>query len=164
MISTVPRRATPADLPAILPMVTDICAFHTRLDPARFDYLPDVLDRYESWLPQRIADPRSLLLVADAPHTAAAPPRPVAFLVATTEPNIPIYHTREFAFVHDLWVQPAHRRSGLGRALALEAIAWARSRGLSQLRLETAALNDSARALFTTCGLKTQSIEMGLNL
>lgn len=161
MISTVPRRATPVDLPAILPMVADICAFHTRLDPARFDYLPDVLDRYERWLPQRIADPRSLLLVADTPE---APSRPVAFLVATTEPNIPIYHTREFAFVHDLWVQPAHRLGGLGRALVLEAIAWARSRGLSQLRLETAAINDSARALFTSCGLKTQSIEMGLNL
>ena len=44
-----------------------------------------------------------------------------------------------------LWgivVHPAHRRRGIGRALALEGIAYARARGAALIRSETHAHND----------------------
>jgi hypothetical protein len=60
------RSATPADIPAILPMVRAICSMHERLVPARYAMLPDVVDRYARWLPERAVDPRSVFLVAES--------------------------------------------------------------------------------------------------
>jgi ribosomal protein S18 acetylase RimI-like enzyme len=137
-------------------MVAAVCAHHHALDPDRYDYLPDDVDRNARWLPQRAADPRSVLLIAADTDRAA----PAGFLVATIEPNIPVYSTREFAFIHDLWVEPAHRSRGHGRALVTEALARFSVLGIAQIRLETAAANEPARRLFAACGFRPSSVEM----
>ena len=80
---------------------------HEELDPARYAMLPDVVDRYRSWLPRRAEDPRSVFLVADTRPGLAG------FLIATIETNIPIYQLEEFGFIHDVWVDPRHRRGGV---------------------------------------------------
>ncbi len=151
------RPATPADVPNILPMVRSICAMHAQMDPQRYDFLPDIVDRYAHWLPTRAADPRSVLLVGEENEQAATL---AGFLVATIEPNIPIYHTREFAFIHDVWVEPRARRSGLASLLVDAAVARFRTLGVAQVRLETAAHNDAARALFERRGFRVSTIDM----
>lgn len=151
------RPATPDDVPALLPMVAAICAMHQELDPERYPMLPDVVARYERWLPLRAADPRSVLLVA-LEHAAANPP--VGFLVGTVEPNIPIYRLAEFGYIHDLWVEPRHRRAGHARALVDAAIDRFRAIGVTQLRLETAAMNDAPRRLFASRGFRIGTIDM----
>ena len=151
------RPATAEDVPALLPMVAAICAMHQRLDPERYPMLPDVVDRYERWLPLRAADPRSVLLVAGAPD---APDTPVGFLVGTVEPNIPIYRLTEFGYIHDLWVEPPHRRAGHAGALIDAALARFRTLGVAQVRLETAAMNDAARRLFASRGFRVGTIDM----
>ena len=167
------RAATPGDVPAILPMVRAICALHESWDPARYAMLPDVVARYERWLPQRARDPRSVLLVAEpidgddgddgaelrdgAPATAATL---AGFLVGTVEDAIPIYATREFGFIHDVWVEPAARGRGLARALVREAVGRFARMGVTQVRLATARANDAARALFASCGFRVSSVEM----
>lgn len=78
------RDATDADVPAIAPMVRALCAMHESLDPTRYAMRPDVASMYESWLPERIADPESVLLVAEHDFQVAG------FLVATVERSIPI--------------------------------------------------------------------------
>ena len=103
------RPATPADVEAVLPMVAQICSMHEELDPARYAMLPDVVDRYRSWLPRRAEDPRSVFLVADTSPGLAG------FLIATIETNIPIYQLEEFGFIHDVWVDPRRRRGGVVR-------------------------------------------------
>lgn len=150
------RPATAADAPAILPMVRAVCDLHERLDPRRYDTLADVLDRYARWLPQRAADPRSVLLVADAESSASID----GFLVATIEPNIPIYRRREFGFIHDLWVEPAARRRGVARALVHSCLDRFAALGVDQVRLETAALNEPAQRLFASLGFRAGTIGM----
>ena len=101
-----------------------------------------------------------------APKTPAASsssptPAPASgFLIATVEQNIPIYQLKKFGFIHDVWVDPQHRRSGIARALVEEAANRFRAMGITQLRLETAAANEHARDLFTACGFRVGTIDM----
>lgn len=158
MSGPIVREATASDIPAILPMVRAICSMHEKLDPPRYAMLPGVVAMYESWLPRRIADQNSVVLVGEAGSSV------LAFLVAEVESNIPIYRLDRFGFIHDVWVEPAARGAGVGKALALLAIDKFRAMGVKQLRLETAAENPGARALFASCGFRIATIDMLLDL
>lgn len=151
------RPAMVSDVPGVLPMVRAVCDMHARMDPERYPMLPDVVERYERWLPVRATDPRSVFLVAEDDD---APGSLIGFIVGTVEPNIPIYALAEFGFLHDLWVEPAHRRRGYARRLVSAAIERFAAIGVSQVRLETAAANDTARRLFQSCGFRAATIDM----
>lgn len=148
------RPGTPADVPAILPMVDAITRFHAERDAERFRVLPDVLDRYAAWLPERATDARSVLLVAEDAG------RLVAFLVGTVEPEVPIFWVPECGWIHDVWVEPSHRRQGLAEALVEGAAERFRAMGVRQVRLHTGAFNDAARAVFAKAGFRTSVVEM----
>lgn len=152
------RDAIDADVPAILPMVRSICSMHEKLDPPRYAMLPNVVSMYESWLPMRIADGNSVVLVGEADRKI------VAFLVASVETNIPIYRLDRFGFIHDVWVEPAWRGRGIAKALALRAVEKFRAIGVKQIRLETATDNPGARALFSSCGFRVANVDMLLDL
>jgi len=148
------RPALPVDVPAVLPMVRAIYDLHERFDHPRFGVLPDVLDSYAKWLPNRSLDPRSVFLVADD-HGAV-----VAYLIATVEENIPVYEVTHYGFIHDIFVQPSHRGRGIGERMIEEAVRRFTAIGVRQIRLETAMGNDGARQLFESCGFRESSIEM----
>jgi len=76
------RPATPEDVPAVLPMVARVCAFHQKLDPAKYGFRAHPERMYDRWLVGRATDPRSVFLVAEA-----ARGRLVGFLVGTVEPE-----------------------------------------------------------------------------
>ncbi|MEH2408154.1 hypothetical protein [Nostoc sp.] len=44
------RTATTANVPAVLPMVAKICAFHESWDSAKYAFLAHPEQRYEQWL------------------------------------------------------------------------------------------------------------------
>lgn len=154
------RPATAADVPAVLPLVQSICDLHRAMDPERFTFRPDVLDRYAAWLPERAADSRSVFLVAEAPATEPGASGLVAYLVGTVEPEVPIYWIPESGWIHDVFVDPAFRHRGLARALVNRAVERFRDIGVSRIRLETAAPNEGARALFRACGFRPGTTEM----
>lgn len=155
------RAAAPADVPAVLPLVRALCDLHARQDPHRFQVRADVLDRYAAWLPERARDPRSVFLVGEAPATApGGTPRVVAFLVGTVEPEIPIWWVPECGWIHDVWVEPDCRRHGVARALVERAVERFAALGVAQVRLDTAAFNDAARAVFASAGFRPCVVEM----
>ena len=157
------RAATAADVPAVLPMVRAICELHAAMDPDRFGFRPDIVERYARWLPERAADPRSVFLVAET-DASAAPARIVGYLVGTVEPEIPIYWIPESGWIHDVWVDPSFRARGAARALVHAAVQRFRGIGVARLRLETARANDAARAVFASCGFRHSTTEMLLSL
>ena len=59
------RSATAEDLPAVLPMVAQTCAFHQRIAPAKYPFRPEPEKGYTRWLASQISQPRSVFLVAD---------------------------------------------------------------------------------------------------
>ena len=56
------------------------------------------------------------------------------------------------AIIWDIAVDPPFRRHGVGRRLIEEALAWARSRGLPGVMLETQNINVPACRLYESCG------------
>jgi ribosomal protein S18 acetylase RimI-like enzyme len=152
------RPATPADVEQVLTMVGQIVRMHERLDRPRFAAGNDATESYRRWLAARSQDAESVFLVADRGGQC------VAFLVATVEPSVPIYLTRSFGFIHDLWVEPDYRNEGIARQLVMLAIERFRQIGVNQIRLETAEANDVARTLFERCGFRVTTREMMLEM
>ncbi|GET43076.1 GNAT family N-acetyltransferase [Microseira wollei] len=155
------RPATPADVAAILPMVAKICALHETWNEAKYGFLPNPEQRYEGWLKRLAMNERSVFLVASAPEQ---PGKLVGFIVATVEKEIPIYRLKEYAFIHDLWVEEEYRRSGIARQMVMESIDQFKLRGVKQIRLDLDAVNESARRLFSSCGFRVSTIEMLVEL
>ncbi len=159
------RSANPSDIPALLPMIGKLCALHQSWDAAKYGFLPEPERKYERWLGNLIESQRDLCLVADMnvplPDSSSSL---VAFLLATVEREIPIYRIKEYAFVHDLWVEEGYRHLGIARQMVQYAIAHFTQLGVPQIRLDTAQLNDAARHLFTSCGFRVSTIEMLIEL
>jgi len=151
------RDFLPTDLPALVEMVDALCVQHRAFDPGRYDFLPDVGERYSKWLPLRASDQDSVLIVA-------AGPGPVGFVVGEVLDEIPIFVTRRYGFIHDVYVAPAARRTGVGRALVEAAVARFRARGVHQVRLDTAAGNETARELFSSLGFRPTVVQMQRDL
>ena len=155
------RPATPRDVPAVLPMVRKVCAFHESLDPAKYGFRHDPARMYDRWLVERSTDRRSVFLVADRGGDA---PALAGFLVGKVEREIPIYRLKEFGFIHDLWVEEKYRNEGIARQMVTLAVERFREIGVAQVRLDTAAANEPARNLFAACGFRPGIVEMLIEL
>ncbi|BAY76405.1 acetyltransferase, GNAT family protein [Nostoc linckia NIES-25] len=155
------RPASLSDVPAVLPMVAKICALHESWDSAKYGFLTHPEQRYEKWL-TRLANSdgsdasslRSVFLVSENQGQL------VGFLVATIEREIPIYRLQEFAFIHDLWVEPEYRQNGIARQMVMQAVERFSQIGVKQIRLDTANANEASRRLFASCGFRISTIEM----
>jgi ribosomal protein S18 acetylase RimI-like enzyme len=156
------RAATLTDIPAMLPLIANTCAFHQALDSAKYGFLPDPEQRYTSWLNQLMKNSRHLCLVAE--DSIGSDSALVAFLIATVEREIPIYRVKEYGFIHDLWVEEAYRHQGIARQLVLRAIEHFQQVDVEQVRLDTAANNETARKLFAACGFRVSMVEMLIEL
>lgn len=154
------RAATLRDVPAILPMVKEICEQHERRDPERFRVKADVLEMYAQWLPKRIEDPRSVLLVAELPGIEGL----AGYVVCTIEPEIPIFWVPECAWVHDIFVIPTARKLGVAATLLREVIRRYTAMNIRQVRLHTGSFNQDARAFFQQQGFRPSVVEMLLTL
>lgn len=148
------RSATADDLPFVLPMVAQTCAFHQRIAPAKYPFRPEPEKSYIRWLGSQINQPRSVFLAADLDQ------RIVGFLIATVDVEIPIYTVKEYGFIHDVWVEKDARHHGVGRALILEMVARFRAIGVPQIRLDVVATNTAAEQLFASCGFAVATKEM----
>lgn len=68
-------------------------------------------------------------------------------------------HGDEEAYLLNVYVEPAHRRRGLARALMEAMLAWARERGLARVVLHA---SDDGRALYARLGFFAVANEMRL--
>lgn len=150
------RRATADDVPAVLPMVQAVCDFHLALEPARYDFVPDIAARYASWLPNRAIDVASVFLVAEEEDRS----RLLGFIVGEVLDEIPIFSITKYGFIHDLWVEPRARGRGIGGRLVAEAVARFEAMGVSQVRGDTAAGNERARALVARLGFAPTTVQV----
>jgi len=157
------RIAKPDDVPAVLPMVQRICAWHESMDPARYAFVPSPAQHYENWLRRRAADPHSVFLVAER-VAAAEPSRLTGFLVGTVDDEIGIYRIRQYGFIHDVWVEPEYRHEGTGRRMVMAALERFSQIGVCQVRLDTLVSNEPAQRLFRSCGFRAATVQMLIEL
>jgi len=65
-----------------------------------------------------------------------------------------------FGYVNNLYVAPSRRGAGLSRELMKQSEEWFRGRGIKRIRLTVTATNESAVALYRSCGYDVDRWEM----
>ncbi len=133
--------ATVADADAIVRMVRELAASDggtARVDAA-------YVGRY-------LGFPGRMVLLAMA---AGAPPAAadgcVGLLACSFDPNL--WHAADGCLIEDLYVVPAWRGNGVGRALVARAIAEAERRGCAEISVSTGRDNRAALSLYRGMGL-----------
>ncbi len=128
------RRASAADAETIGKLLDDFNAEYDEPTPG----------------PGAIADRVRELLAADDFAVLLAGPGPNGLAVLRFRPSI--YSRALECYLAELYVQPAHRGRGLGRALMEAAMDLARDRGASYMDLGTSDDDVAARALYERLG------------
>ncbi|WP_230966639.1 GNAT family N-acetyltransferase [Nostoc commune] len=79
-----------------------------------------------------------------------------------------LYWLQEFAFIHDIWVEPEYRQNGIARQMVMLTIERFHHMGVKQIRLDTAVAKEPSRRLlhlvvFDSALLKcSESYELGV--
>lgn len=132
---TTVRRATPADLDAVVPLFDAYRGFYGQpSDPARA----------RAWLSARMGRDESAVLVAEREGEL------VGFV--QLYPMFSSVRTARTWILNDLYVAEHARRGGAARALLDAATAFAREQGAGSISLETTRDNAAARALYRSAG------------
>ena len=76
------------------------------------------------------------------------------FLEAGTRPFAEGCNSRPVGYIEGWWVDPGHRRRGMGAALVAAAEEWARDRGLTEMASDTYPGNELSRDAHRALGYK----------
>lgn len=149
------RPATRADVPTLGRLGALLVRMHHEFDAARFIAATPRTERgYGSWLGSQLDLPDVVVLVAELNGQVVG--------YAYGELVAPDYMSLRgpAGALHDIVVDPAHRKHGIGRQLLDAAIAALEARGAPRIVLSTAARNETAQRLFERAGFRRTMIEM----
>lgn len=152
------RPARPDDLPAVSKLAAELVRLHHRLDPRRFLLIEPVEDGYQWFFSREIKRKQALILVAETDDEI------IGYAYATLEPRNWNDLLDACGKLNDLYVAPAARRSGAGRALVTEAFVALRARGAPRVVLLSAWENPDAHAFFEALGFRRTMVEMTAEL
>ncbi len=152
---TLIRHATANDLPALGRLGALLVKTHHAFDPQRFIAAPPhTEDGYASFLAQQLAEPNVTVLVAVQGDEV------IGYTFAGVEGRDYMSLRGPAGVLHDIVVDPRHRRSGVGRMLLDATLAFLKARGAPRVVLSTAERNESAQRLFANAGFRRTMIEM----
>jgi ribosomal protein S18 acetylase RimI-like enzyme len=148
------RAATRADLPDLGRMGAQLAECHHAWDAARFMLPDDMAGGYRWWLGRELGNPEAVILVGEIDGNV------VGYAYGRLEERDWNALLDACGGFHDLWVDEAARRSGLGASLARAMIAALSERGAPRIVLKTSTLNTAAQKLFTSLGWRPTMLEM----
>jgi ribosomal protein S18 acetylase RimI-like enzyme len=158
-VSFVIRRATEADLPALGRLGALLVQAHHDFDPKRFiAATARTQTGYASFLGTQLATPDAAVFVADENGLV------IGYTYAGVEGHDWMSLRGPAGVLHDIVVDPLHRRNGVGRALLIETLEFLKSQGAPRVVLSTAAQNESAQRLFASAGFRRTMVEMTAEL
>jgi ribosomal protein S18 acetylase RimI-like enzyme len=140
-----PRRATNGDLAAVTALWIELTRHHAALDP-HFALRPQADAEARRLLEVQLRDPDTAILVAGDPGAV------FAFAIACVRHAPPIHPETCRAEITDLYVVPARRRGGWGRALVTAATRFARERGAERVEVHVSPRNPEAQAFWRAAG------------
>jgi ribosomal protein S18 acetylase RimI-like enzyme len=149
------RTAVAADAAALGRLGALLVAQHHEFDPQRFIApIPDLAERYGSFLVSQIERPDMIVLVAERDQAV------VGYAYAGMEGNDYMALRGPAGVLYDLVVDPDHRREGVGTRLMDAALANLRSLGAPRVVLFTAEKNHVAQGMFRGAQFRRTMIEM----
>lgn len=122
-----------------------------------YEVQPQDPDRPRAFIAERLKQRDSLILLASAPEAASASASEAgagagALGFAQVYPMISSLDMAPSWLLSDLYVPPAGRRRGVGRALVRDVVRRAREAGMSGVQLDTAYDNHTAQHLYEAEG------------
>ena len=151
------RPASKSDLMALGRLGAALMRQHHASDPRRFILTDRPEDGYGRFLVSQLANADNLVLVAERENEI------LGYVFAGIEPTSWRDLRGPSGFIHDVYVHESSRRQGIGQGLLRAAIAWAHSRGRTQVVLWSKSGNDGAQRLFAKLGFRETMTEMTLD-
>ena len=136
------------DTEALRACIVEHQDFHRDLEPA-WPGGASIVDDYVAYLEAQCSAHDGRVFLAERDGAVIGFVCAAAF-VRNDSPDDPA----PFAWVHDIFVKPAHRRQGVATALMAEAESFVRARGAKELRLGVLDRNVNARALYQVRGFR----------
>jgi len=130
---------------------------HHASDPRRFILTNRPEAGYGRFLVSQLADPDYLVLVAVRSNEV------VGYVFSGIEPTSWRDLRGPCGFIHDVYVPEGVSNQGIGRELVRAAIAWAQSKGMSQVVLWSKSGNEAAQHLFAGLGFRPTMFEITLD-
>jgi GNAT superfamily N-acetyltransferase len=149
------RLFTPDDAKAVAALWESLVDFHQTLDKD----LPRATSGggriYVERMVSRIGDADTLVLVAEIDGHV------VGYVLGAIVDLVPDMFEREMCgFIADIFVEPDHRRHGIGRMLIDAVLDWFRSEGIRYYEWYVAAQNPTARAFWREMGGRELMVRM----
>ncbi len=149
------RSARPDDAQALGHLGALLVTLHHEFDPNRFIAPGPWTERgYGGFLVSQLDKMDVIVLVADVGGAV------LGYAYAGLEGNDWMALRGPAGVIHDLVVDPGHRREGLGTALLQAALRTLAERGAPRVVLSTAKRNEAAQRLFVNAGFRPTMIEM----
>jgi ribosomal protein S18 acetylase RimI-like enzyme len=149
------RPARPDDAPALGRLGAQLVAAHHGFDPLRFIApRPGTAAGYGGFLGSQLQRDDTVVLVAERNGDV------VGYAYGALEGNDWMALRGPAGVVHDLVVDPAHRRQGIGGRLLAAVVAALAERGAPRVVLSTAERNAAAQRLFAAAGFRPTMVEM----
>ena len=143
------RKLTEQDYASFLELNKELDELHVEARPDFFVHRDDVFPKEA--FDANLANPESLMLgVFDKEETM------IGFVRATLWNKSGMVTSMKMACLDDIYVVPAHRRSGIARKLFAEVEQWARELGAVRLELLTWDFNKGAIATYCAMGMTPQ--------
>lgn len=142
------RPGTEEDTPAMLRLWREMMDCHARMEP-RFRLLPPPAGEqaWEKHLRESIwGNEEACVFVAEVDGQV------VGQMLGVLRDPYPVFEPGRYGYVTDVAIDPAARRSGVGRALFEALKAWFRERGVSYLQLMVAHNNPVSQAFWRVLG------------
>lgn len=146
------REATEKDIENLLPFEQGIV---TAERPFNSTLIDGEIHYYD--LNEFIQSPDATLIVAEENNEIIASGYA---LIKKTEKN---YYTFEsYAYLGFMYVKPEHRGKGVNKVITDELISWSKSKGISEVKLDVYALNESAIKAYEKAGFEPLLLTMRL--
>lgn len=143
------RRATLDDLDAVAALWAELTAYHAPLDPA-LRLRPNAASEVRELVRAMLRDPNAAAWLGWKGRAAFGAPQ--ALCMARVEAAPPVLEEAMRGEIGDLYVAPAARRVGLGRALVAEARAWLEPRGVRRIEVRVSPRNAAGQAFWRRLG------------
>ena len=151
------RRASAADLEAIIELWSGMMAEHSREDP-RIRLTAEAPAAYRAYAASHIDQEDSMLEVAEADG------RIVGFMLLMISRNLPVFRPSLYGYLSDLAVAPRWRRRGIGRDLVRRGAEWLRRRDIHTIQLQYYEFNRRAGSFWRALGFRPYYTRMWLDL
>ncbi len=142
------RAATPADLDTVAELRLALVREH-RTNPLYSQLRPDAPILARRYFAAQLRSSDEVIFLAE--HEGHA----VGILRCVQVAGIPLVFPALHGYISSVYVVPEARRHGVLRQLFEEALAWCRSRGLTEIRLHNAVENAAANAAWESFGFET---------